>query len=111
MATKDIMPAVAVKVIKARVSAFNDKYLSTKKSKYCPRIKGKFIYMMRTLDDGGWEHVCRLTYSGNLKDLDFAIYRYTIKRYDPKEWCFPGSEFVDGTLEGAMKAGLKAYPV
>jgi hypothetical protein len=33
------------------------------------------------------------------------------ERYDPDEWFFPGSEFVDGTLQGAMKAGLEAYPI
>ena len=27
------------------------------------------------------------------------------------ESMFPGSEFVDGTVEGAMRAGMKAYPV
>ncbi len=30
--------------------------------------------------------------------------------YDPDEWFFPGSESVDGTVAGAMKAGLAAYP-
>ncbi len=31
--------------------------------------------------------------------------------YDPDECMFSGSEFVDGTIEGAMRAGMKAYPV
>lgn len=31
-------------------------------------------------------------------------------RYDPNEWFFPGSGYLDGTVEGAMKAGLEAYP-
>ncbi len=31
-------------------------------------------------------------------------------RYDPDEWMFPGSGYLDGTVEGAMKAGLEAYP-
>jgi hypothetical protein len=26
-------------------------------------------------------------------------------------WMFPGGEHVDGTVEGAMRAGLEAYPV
>ena len=33
------------------------------------------------------------------------------KQYDPEEWFFPGAGDVNGTIEGAMKAGLKAYPV
>jgi hypothetical protein len=32
-------------------------------------------------------------------------------RYDPNEGFFPGVEYVDGTVEGAMKAGLEAYPL
>lgn len=57
-----------------------------------------------------FEHVCRLTYCGDLENMEFTIYRYTTEKYDPNEWGFDGSKFVDGTLEGAMKAGLKAYP-
>ena len=30
--------------------------------------------------------------------------------YDAEEWFFPGEEHIDGTIEGAMKAGLEAYP-
>jgi hypothetical protein len=37
--------------------------------------------------------------------------QYCIEKYDSNEWCFDGSNHVDGTLEGAMKAALKAYPV
>jgi len=42
---------------------------------------------------------------------EFAIFKWSSERYDPEEWMFPGSEWVDGTIEGAMKAGLQAYPV
>ena len=41
----------------------------------------------------------------------FAIYKWSREQYDSDEWFFPGVEFVDGTIEGAMKAGLEAYPV
>jgi hypothetical protein len=40
----------------------------------------------------------------------FAIYKYSSGNYDPEEWLFPGYGFVDGTVEGAMNAGLEAYP-
>jgi hypothetical protein len=30
--------------------------------------------------------------------------------YDSKEWFFPGSQDVDGTIEGALRAGREAYP-
>jgi hypothetical protein len=40
---------------------------------------------------------------------EFAIFKYSDERYDPDEWMFPGGEELDGTIEGAMRAGLKAY--
>ncbi len=45
-----------------------------------------------------------------MKQWEFAIYKYSDGRYDPDEWFFPGSGEVDGTIEGAMQAGLQAYP-
>jgi hypothetical protein len=45
-----------------------------------------------------------------MDDWEFAIYKYSSERYDPDEWFFPGVGLVDGTIEGAMKAGLEAYP-
>jgi hypothetical protein len=39
----------------------------------------------------------------------FAIYKYSKNNYDPHEWMFPGYDRVDGTIEGAMYAGLEAY--
>lgn len=95
--------------INARIKAFNDKTLSKSSQKYGAQFKGKFIYLGFTSDGQEYDPVCRLTYNGNIDDLDFAIYKYSTEKYDPNEWFFPGSEFVDSTLEGAMKAGLKAY--
>jgi hypothetical protein len=46
-----------------------------------------------------------------MDDWDFAIYRHSRERYDPEEWFFPGSQLVNGTIQGAMEAGLAAYPV
>ncbi len=54
--------------------------------------------------------ICRLTYTGAMNRWEFAIYKYSDEAYDPEEWCFTGAEEVDGTIEGAMRAGLKAYP-
>ena len=45
-----------------------------------------------------------------MQKWSFAIYKYSDEQYDEEEWFFPGSEHVDGTIEGAMKAGLEAYP-
>jgi hypothetical protein len=46
-----------------------------------------------------------------MDNWDFAIYKYSDNCYDPEEWFFPGEEFVDGTVTGAMKAGMKAYDI
>jgi hypothetical protein len=43
-------------------------------------------------------------------DWEFAIFKYSDGNYDADEWMFPASEHVDGTIEGAMRAGLEAYP-
>ncbi len=52
----------------------------------------------------------RLEYTGNTDHWGLAIFKYRDERYDAEEWFFPGAGYVDGTLEGAMKAGLEAYP-
>jgi hypothetical protein len=46
-----------------------------------------------------------------MQHWDFAIYKFSDgRRYDPDERFFLGAEEVDGTIKGAMRAGLKAYP-
>jgi len=49
-------------------------------------------------------------YNGEIDNWDFAIYKYSREKYDPDEWFFPGSQYANGTIEGAMRAGLAAYP-
>ena len=76
---------------------------------YVPRYRGKFLYLDR--QDYGRQHpICRLEYTGKMEEWSFAIYKYSDERYDEEEWFFPGAGHVDGTIEGAMKAGLEAYP-
>ena len=76
---------------------------------YVPRFKGKYLYLDR-VSIRRPERICRLKYNGQIDDWDFAIFKYSDMVYDPDEWDFPGSEHIDGTIVGAMKAGLKAYP-
>ena len=40
---------------------------------------------------------------------EFAIYKYSNNSYEPDEWMFPRYDHFDGTIEGAMNAGLDAY--
>ena len=36
---------------------------------------------------------------------EFAIYKYSDEAYDPGEWFFTVAKEVDGTIEGARRAG------
>ena len=77
---------------------------------FTARFKGKFLYLDRT-DGGRASEICRLTWNGSMNNWDFAIYRHSRNFYDPDEWMFPGAEHVNGTVEGALKAGIEAYPM
>jgi hypothetical protein len=92
------------------VARFNRKTFRDSDLRYVPRYKkGVYLYLDRC-DFGEPSPICRLRYTGKLEEWEFAIYKYSDGRYDPEEWMFPGSEHIDGTIEGALRAGLKAYP-
>ena len=95
--------------VAAIVEHFNTTTIRNPHCVYVPRYKGKFLYLDRQ-DYGRLSPICRLEYTGKMEDWSFAIYKYSDERYDDDEWFFPGAEHVDGTIEGAMKAGLEAYP-
>ena len=81
-----------------------------KRPGYVARFRGKFLYLDRT-DRGRPSEICRLTWNGKIDNWDFAIYRHSRNFYDLHVRMFPGEEYVNGTVEGAMKAGMAAYPM
>ena len=90
------------------VDCFNAQELGASGIAYVARFSGRYLYL--GLDDGGGTGpICRLEYTGHMNRWEFAIYKYSSARYDPEEWWFPGAQRVDGTIEGAMRAGLEAY--
>jgi hypothetical protein len=91
------------------VAQFNRQTFRDSALRYVPRYKGVYLYLDRC-DFGEPRPICRLRYTGKLEEWEFAIYKYSDGRYDPEEWMFPGSEHSDGTIEGALRAGLQAYP-
>ncbi len=91
------------------VKKFNQKTLGKSDCFYQARFKGRFLYLDRS-DDGILGPVCRLAYTGSMDAWEFAIFKWSSEKYDPEEWLFPGDHYVDGSIEGAMKAGLEAYP-
>ena len=96
--------------VEERVAAFNKITFKDTGIGYRARFRGRFLYLDRD-EFSKTGPICRLTYTGKLDDWEFAIFKWSDERYDPDEWFFPGAEDVDGTLEGALQAGLKAYPV
>ncbi len=79
--------------------------------KYFAEFKGNNLYLKRKEITGDISPMVRLTYTGKMNKWKFAIYKWTSESYDPDEWFFPGFEFVDGTILGALKAGDEAYPI
>jgi hypothetical protein len=77
--------------------------------RYVPRFRGKYLYLGRE-DSGNVEPICRLEYIRRKRLWEIAIYKHGAGRYDPEDWGFPGNQMVDGTIEGALKAGMLAYP-
>jgi len=109
VAKKQIPDQVRAQV-DAVVERFNKTELRGRGCSYVVRYKGIYLYLDR--NEGGRAHpICRLKYNGAMDNWDFAIFKYSDECYDPEEWFFPGAEYVDGTVEGAMRAGLQAYPV
>ncbi len=78
---------------------------------YFARFRGRFLYLDRMDHSGKPSQICRLGWTGDMENWDFAIYRHSRNFYDPEEWFFPGAGHVDGTIEGAMRAGIEAYPL
>ena len=108
MARKGI-PSEVKKQVEDIVERFHTSEIRDPHCLYVPRYRGRFLYLDRE-DYGRLSQVCRLEYTGDLKAWNFAIYKYSSERYADDEWFFPGAGHVDGTIEGAMKAGLEAYP-
>jgi hypothetical protein len=107
---KATIPVEIQAKVKTIVSEFNRTHFSSPERSYLARFHGRFLYLDRC-DLGEPFQICRLTYQGRLDDWEFSIYRHSKGRYDPDEGLFPGDQYVDGTIQGAMKAGLEAYPV
>ncbi len=109
MAQPKLTPEIKLQV-DAIVARFNIETLGKRpRAHYVTNYRGAHLYLGHQ-QRGEFRPVCRLTYTGDMQHWDFAIYKYSNERYDPDEWFFTGAEEVDGTIEGAMRAGLKAYP-
>jgi hypothetical protein len=77
---------------------------------YAARYRGQYVYLDRKNYFGSSTPIGRLKYTGDMQAWEFAIYKYSSERYDADDWLFPGANHLDGTVTGALKAGLEAYP-
>jgi hypothetical protein len=91
------------------VARFNETEIRDSRSYYLTRYRGQYLYLDR-VRYGEPSPICRLTYTGEMDAWEFAIYRYSKERYDADEWLIPGFEHFDGTIGGALRWGLEAYP-
>ena len=90
------------------ISGFNQKVIRDPDRYYVARYRGQYLYLDR-LVGGVPRRIARLAYDEIAGAWEFAIFKYSDERYDPEEWLFPGSGYLDGTIEGALRAGLEAY--
>lgn len=105
--TRKTIPQEVKDQVEQIVARFNEQVLRGGACRYVARFKGRYLYLDRE-DYGKTGPICRLEYRGKMDDWSFAIFKYSSERYSDSEF-FPGDQYVDGTVEGAMKAGLEAY--
>lgn len=96
--------------IQRRVDIFCQKEIPDCPCRHIADARGKFIYIQRLFPDNRVQKIGRLTYEGNIDDMKFAIFKFSTEKYHFGEF-FPGMEELNGTMEGAIRAGLEAYPV
>jgi hypothetical protein len=101
------IPSTMQTKIQIHVQKFNDKYFTQPSLIYYANIQGRYIYCGLGTSPQSSIPIFRLTYKENIDAMGFAIFSPTLNKYDPLEDEFPGADYVDGTLEGAMLAGLE----
>lgn len=96
--------------LKVSPAPFERLFLARTKRGCSARLTGKFLYLDRA-DGKKSLPVCRLTWKGSVSDWEFFIFSYSSGKYDPVDLNFAGWEYLDGTVTGAMKAGMEAFKV
>ena len=109
---KGAIPSEIKEEVKRIIDKFNKEQFDDWIEDLCffPEFKGNILFLKRK-EFGKISPVVRLTYTGDMRKWEFAIFKWSRMQYDPDEDFFPGVQYVDGTIIGAMKAGMEAYPV
>jgi hypothetical protein len=90
------------------VERFNQEVVQDTQRFFVTRFRGLYVYLDR-LDGNIVSQRGRIKYTGAMHDWEFAIFKYSSETYDPDEWMFPGSQYLNGMVEGALKACSAAY--
>jgi hypothetical protein len=93
--------------IAAMIEAFNQTL--SKKCAYISRYGGRYLHLSRTDYRSAPLPICRLEWTGKIDCWDFVIYKHSSNKYDQNEILFLGMQYLDGTVDGAMLCGFKAY--
>jgi protein involved in sex pheromone biosynthesis len=106
--TKQSIPGEVKQQVDAIVERFNHEIIQDAHRFFETRYRGLYVYLDRR--DG---HIVsqrgRIKNTGAMDEWEFAIFKYSSETYDPDEWFFPGSQYLNGTVEGALKACAAAY--
>lgn len=104
-----LIPLSIQGVLQGRANVFIRKMLPKVSWRIVADCRGKYVYIRRAMPDWTYHNLGRMTYTGDSENMPFAIYRYSTEKYDEKA-DFAGSQYLNGTIEGAIQAVLAAYP-
>ena len=107
---KKNIPEEVRKEIQKIINEYNEVAFKNTNIEYFPEYKKNFLYLKRKELTGSISPIARLTYTENINNWKFAIFKWSSESYDSEEWFFPGSEHINDTILGALKAGNEAYP-
>jgi hypothetical protein len=89
------------------VRKFNEKQFLEGDMEYLYTIDGKYVYLkMRRKKN--ISPIARIEFTGDPKAWKFAVYNPATESFSENTE-FPGVEYIDGSIEGAMKAGVSAF--
>ncbi len=105
---KQSIPAEIKRQVDEIVEHFNREIIQDEHRFFETRSRGLYVYLDRR-DGHSVSQRGRIKYTGAMDGWEFAIFKYSSETYDPDEWMFPGSQYLNGTVEGALKACAAAY--
>lgn len=89
------------------VKKFNEKQFLEGDMEYLANIDGKYVYL-KMRRKKSLSPIARIEFTGDPKGWKFAVYNPSTESFS-EDAKFPGAEYIDGSVEGAMKAGVSAF--